>query len=180
MATKWRNKADDLREKLKQHQTTLTTQYAQFQAELQKLKDEILDQIVVLDYSTFNLMDRKSTHVLCACVITRETEFAKDSSDRDDGKKKRKNRNGVTRKYVCLVDLPLVGRPRDGLLYAVSLLVAKGFVLGKKVSIWSDSGGSDFHNSACIFAFAQLGCTFPLLDWTGLNFFGPRHGWYLF
>jgi hypothetical protein len=150
-----------LEKELQQHEQMFVQQKKMYDLHLSRLlSEETITALFVVDYSTFQLMERLKVKVLCVVKIQKD----------DSG--------SLRRSYFDLFGLPLTGRPSDGLLFAFELLEREGILDGLQgVHIWSDAGGGDFHNNSAILAFSLFrnrvkdDCSWDL------NFFGPRHGW---
>lgn len=157
---KVRKELDELLEKKQQHVTALVTQRKVWLSDLEDLLTNVSLGIIVVDYSTFELMDRKTTSVLGVCVI-------------------RSKGTSLHRVYFDFVDVRLAGRKRDGLFFAISSLVSQGVLDGlSRVRLWSDAGTSDFHNAPSVFSFLQLNALRTgMLYFESFSFFGARHGW---
>lgn len=153
-------KHDDLSLQLHVHQEALVRQRRAWLSDLEDVrKDEGL-VLCVLDFSTFELMDRKTTSVFCVVVI-----------ESANGK--------LVRRYFDFVDVHLLGRKRDVVFFALTLLYRRRgvFAAGQRVRLWSDAGSGDFRNAPCLYSCLQLNTVCAGIVFEGFNFFGARHGW---
>lgn len=147
---------------LEEHVKRDALQRAQFNAAIMRAQQDRSVAIVEGDYTTMELMQRGKAKVL-GFVVTRLDEH-----------------NALVRRYVDLVNLPVRGRPSDGLSYGLRFLRASTPWLNgvRELHFWADAGIGDFRNSAAILSFREL-CTMPdfsdiQLD---LNYLAPLHGW---
>lgn len=144
---------------LAKHMEKVRTQWTCYKAQAAEVKGDPSKCIFVLDYTTYELMDREGVKSLGVTVV-------------------RTNGHALERKYFDFVDLPIQQRPRDGLYFALTQLAIREELGGvNKAYVWSDAGTGDFHNSPATFAFANLPAVCPQIEWLSLNFFAPRHGW---
>lgn len=148
-----------LRSKQSEHVTVVRAQRQCYLQDCAEVQSSSTLAIFILDYSTFPLMDRQTTKVLCVTVLRHGT-------------------NGLQRHYYDFVGLPLQGRWRDGLMYALTYLRgARQIDDISEAIIWTDAGSGDFRNAPVLFTFANLPQLVPHIWWRSMNFFAPRHGW---
>ena len=151
-------KLRELAAKLEDHQKALKRQRRAWEADLNEVQHDPNLVLCVVDFSTFELMDRKQTSVLCVVVVDAEGE--------------------IRRRYFDFVDVKLSGRKRDGVFFALSFLYQEGvFSQGQRVRLWSDAGSGDFRNAPCLFSFLQLNSVCKGVTFESFNYFGARHGW---
>jgi len=150
---------DAVTQQLATHQEALERQRHAWKSDLNDVMQSKMLVLCVLDFSTFELMDRKTTSVFCVVVV--------DSA------------NGVLRRrYIDFVDVHLKGRKRDMVFYAMTMLFRQQvFAPGQRVRLWSDAGSSDFRNASCLYSFLQLNSVCTGIAFESFNFFGARHGW---
>jgi hypothetical protein len=150
---------DALSEKLSQHQDALVRQRSAWKSDLDEVRRDGKLTLCVLDFSTFELMDRKTTSVFCVVVI--------------------ENVGGsIQRRYFDLVDVHLSSRKRDVVYFAMTLLYQDGvFTEGQHVRLWSDAGSGDFRNAPCLYSCLQLNVVCNGIVFDAFSFFGARHGW---
>jgi hypothetical protein len=150
---------DDLSARLHEHQEALVRQRRAWLSDLEDVRKNEGLVLCVLDFSTFELMDRKTTSVFCVVVI-----------DNVDGE--------LVRRYYDFVDVHLSGRKRDVVYFALTLLYDRNvFASGRRVRLWSDAGSGDFRNAPCLYSCLQLNTVCSGVVFEGFNFFGARHGW---
>jgi hypothetical protein len=151
---------DDLSAQLHEHQEALLRQRRAWLSDLEDVhkKDGLV--LCVLDFSTFDLMDRKTTSVFCVVVISNV-----------DGE--------LVRRYYDFADVHLSGRKRDIVFFALTLHYRRRnvFAAGQRVRLWSDAGSGDFRNAPCLYSCLQLNTVCTGIVFEGFNFFGARHGW---
>jgi hypothetical protein len=150
---------EELCDKLHHHQDALVRQRHAWRSDLEEVRKNKQLTLCVLDFSTFELMDRKSASVFCVVVTF--------------------NENGeLVRRYYDFVDVHLPGRKRDVVFFALTLLYRrKVFAEGQHVRLWSDAGSSDFRNAPCLYSCLQLNGVCTGVVFEGFSFFGARHGW---
>ncbi len=152
-------KYDKITKQLEDHQDALVRQRRAWYSDLDKVKADSKRVLCIVDFSTFELMDRKTTSVFCVVVIDNVG-------------------NALRRRYFDFVDVHLSGRKRDVVYYTMTLLYRRGvFSAGQRVCLWSDAGSSDFRNAACLYSCLQLNSVCPQIVFESFNFFGARHGW---
>ena len=147
-------------EKLHQHHEALIRQRRTWSSDLDDVQRNAKLLLCVVDFSTFALMDRKTTSVFCVVVID--------------------NVNGsVRRRYYDFVDVHLSGRKRDIVFFAISVLLKQrdAFMAGQHVRLWSDAGSGDFRNAPCLYSCLQLNTISNGIVFESFSFFGARHGW---
>lgn len=151
----------DVKKKLDDHIFELVTQTKAWRADVEAVQRDPGLALVVLDYTTLELFDRKTASMLGVMVL-RGSPLG-----------------GVSREYYDFVDVKLSGRKRDGLFFALTMLVQQRAFEGiTHARIWSDSGANDFCNAPCIYSFTQVNaCCKGLLFFESMNFFAARHGW---
>lgn len=157
--TRLKNELTALGAQLESHVNAFLVQFRCWKSDLECLFVNTDLCLMVVDFSTFELMDRKTTSVFCATLV-----FSV------NGK--------IRREYFDFVDVLLSGRKRDMFYFAVTLLYNRGvFANFKRVRIWSDAGSSDFRNAPCLYSFLILNEVCKSVRFESFNFFGARHGW---
>ena len=150
---------DAVQKKLHDHQEALVRQRRAWSSDLADIRNDTTLCLCVLDFSTFELMDRKTTSVCCVVVI-----------DYFGGE--------TRRRYFDLVDVHLSGRKRDVVFFAMTLLYQRNvFANGQHVRLWADAGAGDFRNAPCLYSCLQLNSVCRGITFEAFNFFGARHGW---
>jgi hypothetical protein len=129
--------------------------------QLENVRGNGKEMVLIIDYSTFELMARGKTKVMNATVISQGPN------------------NTLVRMYYDLVGLPISGRPCDGfgymLLFLNNMCV---FAQTTKLHIWSDAGSGDFRNNSTLCWMRDLVCKeLKFLELVDMNFFGQLHGW---
>lgn len=153
-------KLGEVNSKLENHLFELVTQTRAWKRDLETLMHDVGLALVVLDYTTLDLFDRKKASML-GVVVLRGSPLG-----------------GVIRKYYDFVDVKLSGRKRDGLFFALTFLYRQGAFNGiSRARIWSDSGANDFCNAPCIYSFTQVNVFCQDVFFESMNFFAARHGW---
>lgn len=149
-----------LEDDLRSHEEAFVKQLRSWQHDVETTRSDLTLCLVVLDFSTFDLMDRKTTSVLSLMVLRCD-----------------KDRN-ITRSYFDFVDLPISGRKRDASYFALTGLWSRGVFKGiQRVRLWADAGSGDFRNAPGLYGFVQLEKVCVGVTFESFNFFGARHGW---
>ena len=152
-------RVDEVTRKVEKHEAAMVRQRHAWQSDLNDVQNDPNLVLCVVDYSTFELMNRQTCSVFCVVVVENVA-------------------GNIQRRYFDFVDVRLSGRKRDVVYFAITLLYLRHvFLRGRRVRLWSDAGSSDFRNAPCLYSCLQLNTVCDGVVFESFNFFGARHGW---